>query len=119
MGWVAHSNALREQGIAWRCNCTALNAQLGQQGQCTAGRWVGYCGLCCGEAIEQQARVKQIAASRMFAVVMVNMAVQRFGLQRVPVLNTVGKPCPLRGQHGQRDQHVLKPAGAHWENHFE
>ena len=34
------------------------------------------------------------------------------------VLYAVGEPCPLRSQHGQRDQHVLEPAGAHWGDHF-
>lgn len=118
MGWVAHSNALREQGIAWRCNCTALNAQLGKNGQGTAAGWIGHCSLCSGQAIEQQAGMQQIAGSSML-VVMVHMAVQGFGLQRVPMLNAVGKTCPLRDQNGQRDQHVLEPAGAHWGDHFE
>lgn len=47
------------------------------------------------------------------------MTMNRLGLQRVPVFNAVGKPCPLRGQNGQRDQHVLEPAGVHGVNHCE
>lgn len=118
MGWVAHSNALREQGISGRCDRIALNAQLGQQGQCTAAGWIGHCSLCSGKPIEQQAGMQKIAGSSML-VVMVHMAVQQFGLQRVPMLNAVGKTCPLRDQNGQRDQHVLEPAGVHWGDHFE
>lgn len=60
--------------------------------------------------------MQQIAGASMF--VCMGMAKSRLGLKRVPVLNAVGKPGPLRGKYGQREQHVFEPAEMHWGNHL-
>lgn len=46
----------------------------------------------------------------------VAVPVYGFRMKRFPVFNAVGKPSPLRGHKGQRDQHVWKPASVHSKN---
>lgn len=69
-----------------------------------------------GHAIEQQAGMQQVFGTGVRVTLSTGVCWQP--LQVFPVLNAVGKTCPLRGEQGHRDKHVLKPAGIHERGHF-